>query len=92
MKDLVLENADINQFYKSYILKKNKISFNYRDDQVFYSDKFDSDNIINDIDKIENLGKKEEYLKPHLIKSSMTDDYDYNIDQMYIDLDAINFK
>ena len=22
----------------------------------------------------------------------MTDDYDYNIDQMYIDLDAINFK
>ena len=36
MKDLVLENTDVNQFYKSYILKKNMISFNYRDDQVFY--------------------------------------------------------
>ena len=92
MKDLVLENTDVNKFYKSYILKKNMISFNYRDDQVFYSDKFDSDNIINDINRIENLEKKEEYLKPQLIKSSMTDDYDYNIDQMYIDLDAINFK
>ena len=92
MKDLVLENTDVNKFYKSYILKKNMISFNYRDDQVFYSDKYDSDNIINDIDNIENLEKKEEYLKPQLIKSSMTDDYDYNIDQMYIDLDAINFK
>ena len=68
------------------------ITFNYRDDQVFYSDKYDSDNIINDINRIENLEKKEEYLKPQLIKSSMTDDYDYNIDQMYIDLDATNFK
>ena len=87
MKDLVLENTDVNKFYKSYILKKNMITFNYRDDRVFYSDKYDSDNIINDIDKIENLEKKEEYLKPQLIKLSMTDDYDYNID-----LDAINFK
>ena len=68
------------------------ISFNYRDDQVFYSVKYDSDNIIKDIDNIENLEKKEEYLKPQLIKSSMADDYDYNIDQMYIDLDAINLK
>ena len=92
MKVLVLENTDVNKFYKSYILKKNMISFNYRDDQVFYSDKFDSDNIIRDINIIENLEKKEEYLKPQLIKSGMTDDYDYNIDQMYIDLDAINFK
>ena len=92
MKDLVLENTDVNKYYKSYIPKKNMITFNYRDDQVFYSDKYDSDNIINDIDNIENLEKKEEYLKPQLIKSSMTDDYDYNIDQMYIDLDAINFK
>ena len=52
MKDLVLENTDVNKFYESYILKKNMIKFNYRDDQVFYSDKYDSDNIINDIDNI----------------------------------------
>ena len=58
MKDLVLDNTDINKFYKSYILKKNMISFNYRDDQVFYSDKYDSDDIVKDIDNIENIEKK----------------------------------
>ena len=58
MKDLVLKNTDVSKFYKSYILKKNMISFNYRDDQVFYSDKYDSDNVIQDIDNIENLEKK----------------------------------
>ena len=57
MKDLVLKNTDVNKFYKSYILKKNMISFNYRDNQVFYSDKYDSNNIIKDIDQIENLEK-----------------------------------
>ena len=80
MKDLVLNNTDINEFYKTYILKKSMISFNYRDDQVFYSNKYDSVDIIKDIDNIENLEKKEEYLEPQLIKSSMVDDYDYNID------------
>ena len=92
MKDLVLNSTDINKFYKSYILKKNMISFNYRDDQVFYSDEYNSVDIIKDIDNIQNLEKKEEYLKPQLIKSSMINDYDYNIDQMYIDLDSVNFK
>ena len=46
MKDLVLKHTDVNKYYKSYILKKNLISFNYRDDQVFHSDKYDSNNII----------------------------------------------
>ena len=92
MKDLVSKNADVNKYHKSYILKKNMISFNYRDDQVFYSDKYDSNNIIQDIDQIESLEKKEEYLKPQLIKSSMNEDHNYNIDQMYIDIEMINFK
>ena len=64
MKDLVLENTDVNKFYKSYILKKNMISFNYRDDQVFYSDKYDSDDIIRDINRIENLEKKRIFETP----------------------------
>ena len=92
MKELVLKHTDVNKYYKSYILKKNMISFNYRDDQVFYSDKYDSNNIIQDIDRIEILEKKEENLKPQLIKSSMNEDYNYNIDQMYIDIEMINFK
>ena len=37
MKDIIFKDIDVNKYYKSYILKKNMISFNYRDDQVFYS-------------------------------------------------------
>ena len=66
------------------------ISFNYRDHQMFYSEKYNSNDIINDVNNIENLEKKEEYLKPQLINTSMTD-YDYNFDKMFEDLDAINF-
>ena len=62
MKELVLKHTDVNKYYKSYILKKNMISFNYRDDQVFYSDKYDSNNIIQDIVRIEILEKKKNIL------------------------------
>ena len=34
--------------------------------------------------------KNYEYLKPYFIKSN-TDDYNYNIDKMYEDLDKVNF-
>ena len=64
------------------------LNFNYKTELVHYSDKFNSDNIINDINKIEILEKNDEYLKPYLIKSN-TDDY--NIDKMYEDLDKVNF-
>ena len=90
MKDIILKNIDVNKYYKSYILEKNMISFNYRDHQMFYSEKYNSNDIINDINNIENLEKKEEYLKPQLINTSTTD-YDYNFDKMFKDLDAINF-
>ena len=91
MKDIKFKNTDVNKYYKSYILKKNMISFNYRDHQMFYSEKYNSNDIINDINNIENLEKKEEYLKPQLINTSTTD-YEYNFDKMFEDLDAINFK
>ena len=91
MKDIMFKNIDVNKYYKSYILKKNMISFNYRDHQMFYSEKYNSNDIINDINNIENLEKKDEYLKPQLINTSTTD-YDYSFDKMFEDLDAINFK
>ena len=58
MKDIIFKNTDVNKYYKSYILKKIMISFNYRDHQMFYSEKYDSNDIINDINNIENLEKK----------------------------------
>ena len=48
MKDVIFKNTDVNKYYKSYILKKNMISFNYRDHQMFYSEKYNSNDIINE--------------------------------------------
>ena len=58
MKNIILKNIDVNEYYKSYILKKNMISFNYIDHQMFYSEKYNSNDIINDINNIEILKKK----------------------------------
>ena len=46
MKDIIFKNIDENKYYKSYILKKSMISFNYRDHQMFYSEKYNSNDII----------------------------------------------
>ena len=64
-------------------------SFNYKSELHHYSDKFNSNNILNDINKIEILEKNDDYMKPYLIKTS-TDNYQYNIDKMYEDLDKMN--
>ena len=66
------------------------LHLNYNAELQHYSDKFNSNNIINDINNIENLEKNDEYLKPYLIKNN-TDDYQYDIDKMYEELDRINF-
>ena len=66
------------------------LNFNYNAELHHYTDKFNSNNIINDINNIENLEKNDEYMKPYLIKSN-TDDYQYDIDKMYEDLDKVNF-
>ena len=89
IKNIILENVNNSTLYKSYIVKKNMISFNTSDALIHYSDKFNSNNIINDINRIEKIEKNDEYMKPYLIKSSI-DDYNYNLDQMYEDLDKIN--
>ena len=66
------------------------LNFNYNAELHHYSDKFNSNDIINDINNIENLEKNDEYMKPYLIKSN-TKDYKYDIDKMYEDLDKVNF-
>ena len=66
------------------------LNFNYKAELTHYSEKYNSNNIINDINKIEILEKNDKYLKAYLIKNN-TDDYNYNIDKMYEDLDKVNF-
>ena len=90
IKDIILKNIDDTKYYKSYIIKKNMLNFNYNAELHHYSDKFNSNDIINDINNIENLEKNNEYMKPYLIKSN-TKDYKYDIDKMYEDLDKVNF-
>ena len=65
------------------------LNFNYNAELHHYTDKFNSNNIINGINNIENLEKNDEYMKPYLIKSN-TEDYKYDIDKMYEDLDKVN--
>ena len=64
------------------------LDFNYKVELQHYSEKYNSNNIINDINNIEKLEKNDEYLKSYLIKNN-TDDYQYDIDKMY--LDQVNF-
>ena len=60
------------------------LNFNYNAELQHYSNKFNSNNIIIDMNNIENLEKNDEYLKLYLIKNN-TDDYQFDIDKMYED-------
>ena len=90
IKDIILKKIDDTKYYKSYIIKKNMLNFNYKTELQHYSEKYNSNNIINDIKNIEKLEKNDKYLKPYLIKNN-TNDYQYDIDKMYEDLDKVNF-
>ena len=58
IKDIILKNIDNTNHYKSYIIKKNMLNFNFNAELKHYSDKFNSNNILNDINNIQNLEKK----------------------------------
>ena len=93
IKDIIIKNIDTNKYYKSYIIKKNMLEFNQgKRDPMFISEKYDSNNILHDLENIEHLEKnKERNLKPYLIKKSSTE-YNYKIKKMYEDIDKVNFK
>ena len=52
-------------------------------------EKFNSNNIISDIDNIEILERNESIMKPYLIKTS-NEDYKYNLSKMYEDINKVN--
>ena len=89
IKDLILENVNDKKYYKSYILKKHLITFNNKDDHVYFSEKFNSNDIISDVNNIENLEKNDEYMKPYLINTT-SKDYKYNLSKMFEDVNKIN--
>ena len=90
IKDIILKNINNTKYYKSYIIKKYMLDSNYKVELQQYSEKYNSNNIINDINNIENLEKNDEYLKPYLIENN-TNGYQYDIDKMYEDLNKVNY-
>ena len=62
------------------------LKFNYNAELQHYPEKYNSNDIINDINIIEN-SEKNEYLKPYSIKNN-TDDYQYAI----ININKTTFK
>ena len=58
IKDIILKNIDNTKYYKSYINKKYMLDFNYKVQLQQYSEKYNSNNIINDINNIEKFRKK----------------------------------
>ena len=66
------------------------LDFNYKVELQHYSEKYNCNDIINDINNAEKLEKNDEYLKAYLIKNN-NNDYQYDLDRMYEDLDQVNF-
>ena len=92
IKELILKNIDTTKYYKSFIIKQNMLQFNQGSREAMYiSDKFNSNDILQDILNIENLEKKEDNLKPYLIKNTATD-YNYKIKKMEEDISKVNSK
>ena len=57
IKEIILKNIDVNKYYKSHILKKLRINFNGDKETKYYSEKFNSNNILKDILRIEKIEK-----------------------------------
>ena len=92
IREIILKNIDTSKYYKSFIIKQNMLEFNNGSMEPMYvSEKFDSNDILNDISNIENLERKKQNLKPYLIKNSASD-YNYKIKKMEEDITKVNFK
>ena len=78
IKEIILKNIDVNKYYKSYIIKKLRLAFNEDKESKHYLQKFNSNNILKDIQNIEKIEKNDDIIQPYLIKNS-SEDYNYNL-------------
>ena len=58
IKELILKNFNVDKYYKSYIIKKLMSDFNNEKEKQYFSEKFNSNNILKDIENIEKIEKK----------------------------------
>ena len=63
------------------------LDFNDKENK-YDSEKFNSNNILKDIQSIEKIEKNDDIIQPYLIKNS-SKDYNYNLERMYLDIGEI---
>ena len=64
------------------------LNFNNEKDKQCYSEKFNSINILKDIQNIEEIEKNDDIIQPYLIKNS-SKDCNYDLERMYLDIDEV---
>ena len=64
------------------------LDFNNEEEKQYYSEKFNSNNILKDIQNIEKIEKNDDIIQPYLIKIS-SKDYNYDLERMYQDIDEV---
>ena len=64
------------------------LDFNNEKEKQYYSEKFNSNNILKDIQNIEKIEKNDDIIQPYLIKNS-SKDYNYDLERMYLDIDEV---
>ena len=88
IKELILNNMNVDKYYKSYIIKKLMLDFNGEKEKQYYSEKFNSNNILKDIQNIKKIEKNDDRIQLYLIKNS-SKDYNYDLERMYQDIDEV---
>ena len=68
IKELILKNSDVDEYYKSYIIKKLMLDFNNEKEKQYYTEKYNSNNILKDLSNIEKIEKNDDIIQPYLIK------------------------
>ena len=58
---------------------------------MYVSEKFNSNDILQDVSNFENIERKKQNLEPYLIKNS-TSEYNYKIKKMEENITKVNFK
>ena len=88
IKELILKNINVDKYYTSHIIKKLMLDFNGEKEKQYYSEKFNSNNILKDIQNIKKFEKNDDKIQPYLIKNS-SKDYNYDLERMYLDIDEV---
>ena len=64
------------------------LDFNNEKEKQYYYEKFNSNNILKDIENIEKIEKNDDIIQPYLIKNS-SKDYNYDLERTYQDINEV---